>query len=850
MTSRYPAATHHRFAGSLPCDSFTFASAFNSRFVKTFFVDVILPLALPKALTYRLPKEMAGHAGVGVRAVVPLGKRKLMTGIILRIHENPPREYTAKYVDDLLDPLPVVNERQIKFWTWMAEYYLTTLGEVLLAALPGAMRLTSHSKYVINPNYDGDASGISADGETVLFALTNREVMTGEEISDLLGKKNIGKLLKELMEAGALLATEEVKEQYKPKLVTYVRLTEAHRDEKGLEAAFGMVEKAERQLQVLLAYVQLSALYEGDLREVRRQVLQKVAGVNSAAVKTLVDKGIFELYDKQVDRIPVFEGDTLPRPSLSAAQREALASIDEAHEHKNVVLLHGVTSSGKTEIYVERIRRHLDRGEQVLYILPEIALTAQMISRLQSYFGDEVAVYHSRLNQQERVELWNRVLDPDEKRTRLILGARSAIFLPFHNLGLVIVDEEHETSFKQFRPAPRYHARDSAIVLASIHQAKTLLGSATPSFESMHNARTGKYGYVHLNERYGGMHLPEIQAVPLPAQKAGYFSEALLEAMKESLDKKEQVILFQNRRGYAPIMLCLACGWAPECTRCDVSVTYHKGLNRFVCHYCGNRYGRPPACPACGSADFKLAGFGTERIEEELPIHFPDARIARLDMDTTRSKMAYSQILNDFQDGYTDILIGTQMVTKGLDFDRVSLVGILNADLLLRFPDFRSTERGFQLMTQVAGRAGRRQKRGKVLIQTRNVDQWVIQKVIDGDYDYVLERELKERHEYSYPPFARLIRLTFVHRESELVDHCSARYYERLIEFLDPKFVLGPEYPAVKRIKNRYLKDIVLKIMPPQSPSEFKSKLVALNRSFFADAEFRAVRLVIDVDPQ
>lgn len=809
-----------------------------------------MPLAVPKAFTYRLPRDMADAAKVGMRVVVPFGKHKLLTGIIKKLHENPPAEYSAKYVDDLLDTHAVVNARQLAFWDWLTDYYLCTHGEVFLAALPGAMRLTSRSRYVPNPTFDGDLAQITADGETVMFALANREVLTGEEIADLLGKKSIQRVIKSLIDAGAILVMEELKEKYKPKIVTYVRLAEPHADEEGLKKAFELVGRAAKQEEMLMVYIGMSGRYAGETEEVRKTVLQKMAGSGSSVVNALVDKGIFEIYEKQVDRLPIHEGETLPPPKFSPAQTLALEEIEKAHADKNVVLLHGVTSSGKTEIYIEMIRQRLERGQQVLYILPEIALTTQIILRLQSYFGDEVAVYHSRLNQQERVELWNKVLDEKGQRARLILGARSAVMLPFHDLGLVIVDEEHENSFKQYNPAPRYHARDSAIVLSSIHGAKTLLGSATPSFESMQNARLGKYGYVSLNERFGGMSLPDIRAVSLPPQKEGYFSKELLDAMKAALDKKEQVILFQNRRGYAPVLVCLSCGWSPECTRCDVTVTYHKRLDRFVCHYCGNRYAPPPACPACGAGDFKLAGFGTERIEEELPIHFPDARTARLDLDSTRSKTAYSQILNDFQDGHTDILIGTQMVTKGLDFDRVSLVGILNADLLLKYPDFRSTERGFQLMTQVAGRAGRRKKRGQVLIQTRNADHWVIQKVIEGDYEFVLNRELEERRQYLYPPYARLIKLTFLHREMEMTDLCAASYHQELMAFMPAAHVLGPEYPAVKRVKNRYNKDIIMKIDPTMNLAGVKKKLRELNHSFFSTKEFRSVRLVIDVDPQ
>jgi primosomal protein N' (replication factor Y) len=598
-----------------------------------------------------------------------------------------------------------------------------------------------------------------------------------------------------------------------------------------------------------MMYVQLSGRYSDEPEEVKKTTLQKLANASSAQVRELERKGILEIYEKEVGRLDSFEGGGDLSLELSKAQEIALDQIHEAFSTRDVVLLHGVTSSGKTELYIELIREALEQGKQVLYMLPEIALTAQMIERLQRHFGDLVAVYHSRFNQNERVELWQMVLKNDAHRARVILGARSSIFLPFRDLGLIIVDEEHENSFKQYDPAPRYHARDAAIMLGNLHGARTILGSATPSLESMYNSRKGKFGYIRLTERYGGQELPEIRPVSLQGSK-GYFTETLLEKIGEALSNKEQVILFQNRRGYAPILLCQVCGWSPECTRCDVTLTYHKAQDRFLCHYCGSRYSAPPACPACGSHKLRMAGFGTERIEEELPIYFPDAQIGRLDLDSTRSKNAYAKILNDFQDGLTDILIGTQMITKGLDFGRVSLVGILNADLLLRFPDFRATERAYQLMTQVAGRAGRRKKRGEVIIQTQDVSQWIIQRVIDGDFEAVLEREMEERREYRYPPFTRLIRFVLRHRQMEMVDYCAESYKTELLKFFDPTQILGPEYPPVARVKNQYNKHILVKILPSQNLVELKRAILKLNERFFEQKTFRSVRLVVNVDPQ
>lgn len=795
---------------------------------------------------------MEAHLRVGMRVVVPFGKKKLYTGIAILIHEEAPLAYTAKYIDSLLDDSTVVTERQIAFWEWMAGYYLCTRGEILMAALPVGLRLSSETKYILNPTFDGDMTRFTAREALLLEALSRREVMTTEEVSGFLEIKTVQPTLKNLLNAGALLVFEDLKDGYKPRIEYFLHLNETYHSEAALQNAFESLNRSPKQQEALMVFIQMSNHHGDEPRDVKRTILQKKSGISAAVVSALVEKEIFVLEARDTSRLRDAPDAAVTAIELNEAQAKALLDLRILFETKDTVLLHGITSSGKTEIYTELIREALDRGEQVLYVLPEIALTTQMITRLQHYFGNEVTVYHSRFNQNERVEIWNKIKAGKAGVGNLILGARSAVFLPFQNLGLIIIDEEHEVSFKQFDPAPRYHARDSALVLAALHEAKTILGSATPSYESLYNARSGKYGYVKLNERFGGLKLPNIQVASLSKKNApsGYFTQKLLEEIKKSLDVKDQVILFQNRRGYAPILTCEMCGWTPECTRCDVTLTFHKAQQRLICHYCGSRYNTPQTCAACGSHKLRLSGFGTERIEEEIAIHFPDAKVGRLDFDSTRGKYSYQQIITDFQDGFIDILIGTQMVTKGLDFEKVNLVGILNADLLLRFPDFRATERGFQLMTQVAGRAGRRQKQGKVIIQTFDPSQWVIKQVVAGDFEAVAKQELGERRKFAYPPFSRLILLTFRHQQVELVDYCAAAYFEELKNILPEKSILGPEYPRVARVKNRYNKNIILKVDRAIPIAELKRKLIDLNNHFFSRSEFRRIRLIINVDPQ
>lgn len=815
----------------------------------TYFIDVLLPLAVPKSFTYRLPQNLAAYAQVGKRVVVPFGRNKLYTGVILNIHEDPPKAYTAKYVDSFLDSGPIVTALQLKLWAWISDYYMCTRGEVFLAAVPSGLRLSSETSYIINPAFDGEISSFSEKELLLLEAINKREVMGYKEISELLEVKNINNSMKKLLDASAVMIMENLKEGYKPKIESFVSLSPHCRDEEALEAVFAKLNRAPKQQEALMLFLQFQQGM-GEEERMKKALFKKKAGVSDSVIKELIRKDVLRDEKIEVGRLDEYKGAVKDMPELSQVQLTALQTVQREFQSKEVVLLKGVTSSGKTEIYIRLIEKVLTKKKKVLYMVPEIALTAQMINRLRTFFGDQVLVYHSKFNQNERVEIWNKLLN--EREGVLVLGARSSVFLPLTDLDLIVVDEEHENSFKQYDPAPRYHARDVAVMIGHLHDSKVLLGSATPSFESLHNAKLGKYGYVELSQRFGDRPKPQMLTSSLKAETLGskYFTKDLVEAIQSSLDCKEQVILFQNRRGYAPILLCEVCGWAPECTRCDVSLTYHKSSDRLVCHYCGNKYSVHPTCSACGSNKMSLTGSGTERIEEEIQILFPKANVSRLDLDSTSSKYGYQKIISDFEDGAIDILIGTQMVTKGLDFENVNLVAVLNADLLMRFPDFRANERAFQLMTQVAGRSGRRDKVGKVIIQSYDPTQWLIQQVLQDNGTAVYEREMEERKKFLYPPFARLIKLTFRHRQVELVDYCAARYKDELEKMFHSSQILGPEYPIVPRVKNLYNKIILLKITRNMKLRSLKDQIEQLNSEFFAIKEFKAVRLTIDVDPQ
>ena len=855
----------------------------------TLFVDVILPLAVPNLYTYRVPFDWNDSIAVGKRVVVQFGRAKLYSAVVRRVHEIPPKQYAAKYIDTILDEHPIVNEKQFELWEWMSQYYMCNIGDVMVAALPGGLKLASETKVVLNPNFDfqsvaNEEQFLSDKEILVIDALEIRNVLSLQDISEIIEQKTVYPLIKTLIEKGVVLILEELKEKFKPKVESYVRFTEHANNEENLKTIFDTLErKAPKQLDSVMAFISLSKRYSKEILEVKKSDILKMVEGAEAAIKSLAKKNVFEIYEREVGRLARYDSEN-KISALNEEQQNVLESINlqfsgkanvdgesnkivskenslssgEARGEVDVVLLHGVTSSGKTEIYVKLIEEAIAQGKQVLYLLPEIALTTQIINRLRKYFGDVVGVYHSKFNENERVEIWNSVLASSNNQqpatnNKLIIGARSALFLPFSNLGLVIVDEEHDTSYKQYDPSPRYNARDGAIYLAHIHKAKTLLGSATPSVESYFNAQDGKYGFAELSKRFGGVQMPEIliadvkEATRKKMMKS-HFAPLLLDTVTLALDKKEQVILFQNRRGFAPQLECNMCAWVPQCANCDVSLTYHKVSNQLRCHYCGYSIKPPTKCAACGDTDLKMKGFGTEKIEEELSIFYPKARIARMDLDTTRSKFAHQHIIQDFEEGNIDILVGTQMVTKGLDFDNVSMVGILNADSMLNFPDFRSFERSYQLMAQVSGRAGRKNKRGKVIIQSQNPEHSIIQEVIANDYLSMYTNQLLDRKNFNYPPYYRLIEITVIHKDVDMVN-ASAKFLADALKKHFSKRVLGPEFPLVSRIRNLFHKNILLKIERDASVGQVKKVLSELLIKFKSSSDYKSVRVNIDVDP-
>ncbi len=842
----------------------------------TYFVDVIIPLSVPNLYTYRVPYELNGAVAVGKRVVVQFGKGRLYSALIRTIHEKPPKLYEAKYIDSILDEQPIVNTKQFELWDWISCYYMCTIGEVMVAALPGGLRLASESKIVLNPKFNPATPecNLSDKEYLIIDALELRNVLSINEVSEIIEQKTAYPIIKSLIEKGVVIIEEELKEKFKPKIATFVKITEYADNEDNLKTIFDSLEKkAVKQLEVLMAYINLSKRYSNERIEVKKSDILKVVSGSEGALNALVKKEIFTLYDREVGRFASFENEN-KISELNETQKEVLDSINKSE--KDVILLHGVTSSGKTEIYVKLIEQVIAEGKQVLYLLPEIALTTQIINRLRKYFGDAVGVYHSKFNENERVEVWNKVLSykvqssklesSDDLKTsldktlnfelsnfKLIIGARSALFLPFSNLGLVIVDEEHDTSYKQYDPAPRYNARDGAIYLAHIHKAKTLLGSATPSIESYYNAMEGKYGFAEMTKRFGGVQMPEILIADVKeAQKRkqmkSHFSPLLLDTITLALDKKEQVILFQNRRGFAPQLECNMCAWVPQCVNCDVSLTFHKTTNQLRCHYCGYAIKPPNKCVACGDTDLRMKGFGTEKIEQELQIFYPKAKIARMDLDTTRSKFAHQHIIQDFEERNVDILVGTQMVTKGLDFDNVSMVGILNADSMLNFPDFRSFERSFQLMSQVAGRAGRKNKRGTVIIQTHNPTHSIILEVIENNYVGMYTNQLLDRKNFNYPPYYRLIEMTVIHKDLDLVNDAAKHIADKLKKHFG-KRVLGPEFPMISRIRNLFHKTILIKIERESSVVQVKKIIVEELGKFKVKSEYKSVRVNMDVDP-
>lgn len=822
---------------------------------KTLFADVIVPIAVKNEFTYRVPFEMNELIREGMRVVVPFGRGKLYTAIVTRVHEKIPENYQAKFIEHLLDEYPIVTGKQYQLWKWIAAYYMAPIGDVMNAALPANFKLASETKITLHPEFDGKTDQLDDRKFQIVEALEVQETLDLKEISEIVGIKTIQPIIKQMIDARIVISLEEMSYKYTAKTAIFYFFETAYQSEEKLDELFQSMEKQknkEKQLTALTVMLSVGNFKDGYHAPVMRKDMEE-KDVSLSALQTLEKNGFIRSERLQIERLGLNKTLLKEKKALSGIQQQALLEIKQHFETKDICLLHGVTGSGKTEIYVELIEEQINLGKQVLFLLPEIALTTQLIQRLSAYFGDKIGVYHSKFNQNERVEIWNHVLRNHQERYKIVLGARSSMFLPFQDLGLVIVDEEHESTFKQYDPSPRYNARDASIVLAKSFNAKVLLGSATPSIESYFNAENGKYGLVELNERHGNLAMPEILCADLNKERKektmhSHVTSFLMNSMEEALKNKEQIILFQNRRGYTPTWTCELCNWSPTCKNCDVSLTYHKHTNSLKCHYCGYTNAPVGTCGNCGSNRLRMSGFGTEKIEDELSIMFPDKVVSRLDLDTTRSKNAYQTILSDFENRKIDILIGTQMVTKGLDFDNVSLVGILDADMLLNRPDFRAFERSYQLMSQVSGRAGRKNKRGKVIIQTGRPDHWIIQKVMHHDYLNFYRNEVLERKNFFYPPFYKLIHITLKHKDENQLNASSKALGDALKEVFKER-VLGPEFPAIKRINNLFLKQIVLKIERDVSHTKVKERIQQLIDIFYAQPVNKSVRVVIDVDP-
>lgn len=819
----------------------------------TLFADVILPLPISGTFTYRVPYELNEGVCKGGRVVVQFGARKIYTALVREIHQTPPAMHLPKYILSVLDETPIVTEIQFDFWDWIAGYYMCHVGEVMNAALPSVMKLASESRVVLNPSFSGEYSGMNEKELLLLEAIGHRKMVSISDVVKILEQQKVIPVIKSMIEKGIVLLEEELKDKYRPRREKFIVLMEPYiSGEEELRNLFDSLErKAPKQLDLLMTFVHLTKYTPGGPASVQRSLLMEKIEGGDSALHALVKKGVFAIAEREAKQTPSGGGSVSSDSiKLTEDQQAAITSIRTEWEQKEVVLLHGVTSSGKTELYIKLIRQALDAGKQALYLLPEIALTTQIISRLKKYFGERVGVYHSRFNEQEKAEIWNHTI---EKQYEVILGARSAIFAPFTNLGLVIVDEEHDASFKQHDPSPRYHGRDAAIILGKMHGARVILGSATPAVESYFNAKQGKYGLVELMSRYREMELPEITVVDIKQERRtgnmkAHFSSLLLDKMETALKNREQVILFQNRRGFSLRLECETCHWMPACRNCDVTLVYHKKINQLRCHYCGYVARIPEKCPDCNGVKIRMKGFGTERVEEDLEILLPEARIARMDLDTTRSKNALQKILTDFEERKIDVLIGTQMVTKGLDFDHVSTVCILNADNMLSYPDFRSGERSYQLMAQVGGRSGRKKRRGEVIIQTWQPSNPIIRHVVSNDYLSMYSEQLNERKQFNYPPFHRLIILHLKHRKPDVLNQAAADLAGELRKQFGAR-VLGPEYPMVARIMNLYIKQIMIKLERGGEVNSMKERLQGLLDAFAGNKEYAGVRVIVDVDP-
>jgi primosomal protein N' (replication factor Y) len=809
------------------------------------FAEIIIPLALPKNYTWLVPDSMIDSVRVGCRVEVNLGKNKKYAGIIKRLHQDKPELFEPKEILNVLDVEPVVFEQQLKLWEWMASYYMCSEGEVMAAALPAHFKLSSETILVYNEEYGDDFSALDHDEYLVGEALLIKKELKLTEVQQILDSSHVYPVINRLIQKKVCHVWEALKQTYSPKKETYVLLNPEYSNEEKLSELLNNWGRAPKQMELLLSYLHLMKT-EG---EVIKTELLKKSGASDAQLKGLVDKKILWTEKRNIDRLQYLPKDIKIDFELTADQQKALEQIKESFLSKQVCLLHGVTSSGKTLVYIKLIEEYIRQGKQVLYLLPEIALTSQIIRRLQKHFGGYIGIYHSKFTQNERVEIWNKVKNGELK---IVLGARSSVFLPFQDIGLIICDEEYDTSFKQNDPAPRYNGRDAAVYFASLFGAKALLGSATPSLESYSNAVSGKYGLAELSQRYGDLHLPAIEIIDLKLierkdKSKIILSPGLIEAIQQVIEKKRQVILFQNRRGYAPYQVCNVCGWIPQCKYCDVSLTFHKFSNKLVCHYCGTTYPPLHTCAVCGSHDFIQRNFGTEKIEEQLQEIFPDVKIARMDVDSVRGKNAHDVLIQQFEQHRIEILVGTQMVVKGLDFDNVDLVGILDADGLLHFADFRVNERAYQLMEQVSGRAGRKEA-GKVLIQTMNPTHPILQLVQRHDYKGMFEEELIKRKQFSYPPFTRIILLTFKHKMKDVVENAAHQFADSLKNKYG-NYIVGPAEPVINRIRNQYLMEMLLKLpRDGKLIAQCKKDLLEQIAILHNEKRFRSVVIVPDVD--
>ena len=811
------------------------------------FADVILPLPLPKPFTYKLSEKESKVLKVGYRVAVSFGKRKIYTGIISKLHNDDPLNYEVKPLEFIYDSKPIVDQKRIDFWTWMSKYYFSPIGDILKAAVPSTLLLQSES-IISRINTSKEEINKMTDNEYLIYEALELEDIRIEDINLITDRKTVYPIIQKMIQSGYIELKQQIKEKYKPKLVKFIRLATHIKSEEIIKDILNDM-RFKKQKEILMTILTIG---KNKNNWIKLSELKNHLTFSNSSLKSLESKKIIEIKIFQEDRNIEEKSDSKKKIVLSKSQSEVFKQINSEFKNKDVVLLEGVTSSGKTEVYLKIIEKYLDDNKQVLYLLPEISLTTQIIQKLKNSFGNKVSIFHSRHSIHERTEVWRNV-EENKKNAQIIIGARSSLFLPFNNLGLIVIDEEHENSYKQQEPSPRYHARDSAIVLSRLHKSKIILGSATPSIESSKNARNGKYGWVNLKQRYGGIQMPIIETIDIKEELVndnmnGLFSKKLIDEIEETLNDNKQVILFRNRRGYASIWMCNTCGHHINCDNCDVTLTYHNVSNNLKCHYCGFSTKTPKTCSMCGVDSMINKGDGTQQIEESIKEYFPKARVSRMDWDTTRGKWSFDKIINSFSEHEIDILIGTQMVTKGLDFNNVKLVGVLNTDHFLNFPNFRAHEKAFQVLTQVSGRAGRKGTQGKVLLQTFQPNHPIIQYVINNDYNGMFKSQLTERNEYKYPPHVRLIKLTIKDKSYDKVN-IACEWLDRMMRRSYKGDILGPVYPEISRVRNKYQKQFIIKLQNMDSINQFRSILNKTLISFDSISKYRSVRVVVDVDP-